>query len=422
MPRQPTALTRNCRHTVGPRTFALCCGALVAIASSTGRAQEPAASTENAGVPAVAPAPDSSPLKLTPLGYVEAHYSYNFNRPSNGITNYRGFDNRHNTFTLSNVALGANWQVADVVEGRLVLQVGHTPSAYYGAEPSRPGAGGANGTDAALWKYIQEAWVSYRAPIGRGLRLQAGLFLSPIGPETIPIKESWNWSRSNLFFGLPFYHSGLRATYDLTSRLSATAAVYNGWNSVTDNNEAKSLSGSVTYKIPDTLLAQVLYFGGVERSPGSAEGPYWRHLFDAYVQWDVTKRLSFLGHANAGWEPNRFGTSRWFAGAIYGRVGATSWLYVAVRGDRFWEGVPSNTIGSAAPIFWPTKWVSSGTVTLDFRPTPDNLSVRLEYRHDQADGAMYFRGTTMGDGSAASPFVPNARSQDTLTLGATSWF
>ncbi|MDB5219777.1 MAG: outer membrane protein, partial [Myxococcaceae bacterium] len=39
----------------------------------------------------------TSPVKLTPTGYIETYYQWNFNHPSNGITNYRGFDNRHNT-------------------------------------------------------------------------------------------------------------------------------------------------------------------------------------------------------------------------------------------------------------------------------------------------------------------------------------
>src|SRR5262245_23384334 len=55
---------------------------------------------------AVAAAPPSGPsAKLD--GYVELNYSYNFGRPENGVTNYRGFDNRHDSFTLSNAMLGA---------------------------------------------------------------------------------------------------------------------------------------------------------------------------------------------------------------------------------------------------------------------------------------------------------------------------
>ncbi len=74
----------------------------------------------------------------------------------------------------------------------------------------------------------------------------------------------------------------------------------------------------------------------------------------------------------------------------------------------------------AAPIFWPTPWVGSGTATVDYRPH-ERMSFQLEYRHDQADADMYFGGNVAGDGGAA-PFVANRASQDTLTIGASTWF
>src|SRR5262249_46316396 len=76
-------------------------------------------------------------LKVTPLGYVEAFYQWNFNVPSNGLTNYRGFDNRHDSFTLSNVALGATMEYGELTS-RIVLQIGHTPNTYYLGEPVSP--------------------------------------------------------------------------------------------------------------------------------------------------------------------------------------------------------------------------------------------------------------------------------------------
>ncbi|HZO11899.1 MAG TPA: outer membrane beta-barrel protein, partial [Polyangiaceae bacterium] len=87
-------------------------------------------------------------------GYVEANYAYNFNRPSNGITNFRGFDNRHDSFTISNAMLGATFGYQELV-GRLALQIGHAPSTYYLAEPVSPGTAGAASSDAGVWKYIQ---------------------------------------------------------------------------------------------------------------------------------------------------------------------------------------------------------------------------------------------------------------------------
>jgi hypothetical protein len=352
-------------------------------------------------------------------GYAEAFYQWNFNQPSNGITNSRGFDNRHNSFTLSNVALDTSWEVENIV-GKLTLQIGHTPSTYYLAEPSSPGASGANASGMEVWKYVQQAYVGYRFGIGRGLLLQAGIFLSPIGPEGMAVRDDWNWSRSNLFFGLPFYHTGARVTYPITDTWSVTLACYNGWNSVVDNNDEKSVSAQVTYTRPDKLALSMLYFGGVERPKGAPEGRPWRHLFDLHATWHASSRLSFIGHFNAGTEPNHFGTSAWIAGALYARLRASSKLFFAVRGDAFRESVPSSAPGPAAAIFWPVPWVASGTGTIDFRPH-ERTSFRLEYRHDQAAGNMFFGSAVTGDGTT-TPFVLNRKTQDTVTLGATTWF
>lgn len=348
-------------------------------------------------------------------GYVEADWQWNFNRPSNGITHLRGFDNRHNTFTLANVALDAQWDAAGVV-GRLTLQVGHTPSTYYLAEPSVAGAAATNASGPELWKYVQQAWLGYRFERLSGLTVTAGVFLSPIGPESVAVREDWNWSRSNLFFGLPYYHAGARATLPLGAHWAVTVGAYNGWNSVVDGNAEKSVSAQATWTRAPFALS-LLYFGGVERPTGALEGRAWRHLFDAYLTWDVSARLSLLAHLDAGFEPNAFGVSGWEAGALYARFALLpARLFVAVRADAFLEQVPSG----ATPIFWPVRWLASATATLDYRPH-ERVSFRLEYRHDHAAGPVYFQGAVAGDG-LTTPFVPNAASQDTLTLGATAWF
>lgn len=356
---------------------------------------------------------------LTIGGYVEAFYQWNFNEPSNGLTNYRGFDNRHNTFTLDNVVLDAAGSVGPV-SARLALQVGHTPESYYLAEPFSPGTSAVGPSSGNVWKFIQQAIVAWTAPWGRGLTIDAGIFLSPVGPEGIAIKDQWNWSRSDLFFGLPAYHTGARITYPFTDRLIVSVQVYNGWSSVVDNNPEKSIAAQVTYNIPDTLTYQFLYFTGVERPVGAPEGRAWRHLFDTYLALYPRPWLAALVHVDGGVEPNNFGTSGWLASALYLRFHPLKWMYLAARGDFFYEWTASNGAGSATPIFWGgANWISSATATLDVRPW-DNVSFRLEYRHDQAQAPLFFAGDVQVD--ANDRFVPNARSQDTITLGATAWF
>lgn len=368
---------------------------------------------QTAQAPALAAPADRSadPPAWRIIAYVEAFYQYNFNRPSNDLTNYRGFDNRHNTFTLSNVALGAAVDYRNVLLG-LTLQVGHTPSTYYRSEPAQPGASGANASDSELWKYVQEAYAGYR--FIDSLSITAGLFLSPIGPESMAINNNWNWSRSNLFFGLPFYHTGARATYVLLERWAFTLAAYNGWNSVVDNNGRKSLSAQVTYTAPRSTLS-LLYFGGVERPAGAPEGHPWRSLFDAHARWDVLSWLALMAHANAGFERGELGNARWAAGAVYARAQLIAGLFVALRGDAFFEHTPA----AAQPIFWPVSWVSSGTLTLEYRLV-EHVSFRAEYRHDRAQGAMYFAGAVSAAASGA--FIANTRLQNTATVGVTAWF
>src|SRR5262249_41100160 len=159
-----------------------------------------------------------------------------------------------------------------------------------------------------------------------------GIFLSPIGPESMAIKDQWNWSRSDLFFGLPFYHTGFRVTYPFTDRFTASLQVYNGWNSVVDNNAQKSLAAQLTYNITDKLTYQFLYFPGVERATGAPEGQPWRHLFDTYFALYPKPWVSLLLHLDGGFEPNNFGTSGWAATALYVRFQPIKWLYLAVRG------------------------------------------------------------------------------------------
>src|SRR5262249_38719704 len=149
----------------------------------------------------------------------------------------------------------------------------------------------------------------------------------------------------------PYYHTGLRATYGFTDRIYVTLAGYNGWNSVVDNNEEKSVSAQFTYNIQDRLTYQLLYFGGVERSADAPEGRPWRHLVDTYVAWYPAAWMSWLVHVDAGAESNHFGTSSWVGEAVYLRLRLLPWLFLAGREDYLWENIPKDATGSARPIF-----------------------------------------------------------------------
>jgi hypothetical protein len=311
----------------------------------------PVPSPTLSGPPIGAPPEDkkSDEAKLTIAGYLEAYYQAHFQDPSNRITNLRGYDNRSRGFTLSNVAIDLKGEKGPVTT-RIILQVGHTPSTYYLAEPASAGTGAVNASSSELWKYLQTATVTVKGP--SDTTFEAGLFPSPVGIEVLPIKDNWNWSRSNLFFGLPGYHTGARISHPLGGGWTGTFHLYNGWNSVVDNNDTPSLAASAGYASASTT-AQLLYFGGVERASRAPEGKPWRHLFDALVQYAVTSAVTVAAQADAGFEPNDIGTSSWGAAALCGKLALSDKLYAAVRGDYFYEKVAEANGMTASAIFWP---------------------------------------------------------------------
>lgn len=368
-------------------------------------------------------------------GYVETYFAWSFGEPENGLIAWRGFDNRHATFTLSNVAVRTRFEL-DRVFAAITLQWGHTPDTYYLAEPADPDptvpiSVGVGPSSSADWRFLQEAYLGWNAPLLDGVLIEGGLFLSPIGMEGLAIREQWNWSRTNLFYGLPFYHTGIRLSTPLGSDLVLHAAVLNGWNSVLDNNDAKSIALWLDYDAGD-LAFHVLYFGGIERFDES-EGA-WRNLFDAWVRWSPIPELTLALHANAGFEPvpesarlpGEDPLAWWVASVGYVRVVPVSWLAITARADFFFDRAPGDR--AALRIFWPTTpLMSSQTLTLQWLPEP-YLSFFVEYRHDHALGpddasAIGAPRTevfpSFFEGNAP---VPTSTTQNTVTFGATAGF
>ena len=383
------------------------------------------------------PAPESSmseppvapPAKLAPPepvitigGYVETYYQLNFRRPSNQISNLRAFDNRERTFTLSNVAIDAKGEHGPLT-ARVVLQAGSTPSTIYLAEPTHPGTSSVNPSTGELWKYVQLATIAYTTP--DKVVVDAGLFPSPIGAEVVPIKDNWNWSRSDLFFGLPAYHTGVRVAAPLGGGWTGMVHVYNGWNSVVDNNPYPSVGVSAGYA-STTVTAQVLYFGGIERPAGGPEGKPWRNLLDAYATIainDKVERDRSCGRRSRAERPRtqRLGRRR----AL--RQGAAR--AHAVRGGA-WRLLPrvgrQRRRHQRSCVAFPTPWIGSATATLAYQPA-DGLSIRLELRHDQAKTPVFFGDDVAGDGvttavraQPASPGHPHARGHRVVLMSTIS--
>ncbi len=381
------------------------------------------ASAQSSGASEGEDAEDARP-SVQMHGTLEAAYGYNFNDPSNGLTAFRFYDQRHNLIGLQNALVATEWN-AGPVSGVVQLQLGAFAELFW------PGPRSVE-ID-VLWRLIQQATTEWHTP-WRPLSLEGGVFNVPFGPEYNTAYLNWNWSGSNLFALMPYQVAGFRLNYDLGRGWTARAGVYNGWDQiVADNNNGKSVMASVEWEDPndEENYATLNYMAGDERDRDDMRGPYWRHTFDLYGQWHPIERLYVRGHVFAGFEPNRDVMDGWFGAALYGKFDLHRAFSVALRGDvvRTFAGTTNlfhaETLALVGMGEDTSTLLGSGTLTLDYHPFRF-ASLRLEGRHDRASFPLFYQGQvrqTMPMDPGESPQdIPTAGEQTTLTLGLTTWF
>ena len=67
-------------------------------------------------------------------------------------------------------------------------------------------------TESNFDQYLKEGYLEYLAPVGKGLQINVGKFVTPAGAEVIETKDNWNYSRGLLFaLAIPYFHFGASA-------------------------------------------------------------------------------------------------------------------------------------------------------------------------------------------------------------------
>ncbi len=195
-------------------------------------------------------------------------------------------------------------------------------------------------------QYLKEAYFSYLAPVGKGLQIDVGKFVTPAGAEVIETKDNWNYSRGLLFsYAIPYYHFGMRAKYAFNDKYSLNAMFVNGWNNVIDNNSGKTYGIGFGWNPNKKFGIAQNYMAGPEQNNLNSN---LRQLSDTVITYSPTSKLSFIVNGDYG------------------------------RGDRI--TYPQTSIVSQ-PVFWTGV---AGYVRYAFTGT-SAFSTRYEY-YDDHDG------------------------------------
>ena len=297
------------------------------------------------------------------------YYDYYSTKPE-GDALYRLFDTKHNQFNLNMAEVWlAKAPTADSRAGfKLRGTAGLAAALINVFEPGGP----------ELLKNVEEAYVSYLAPVGKGLQFDVGKFVTPLGAEVIEAKDNWNYSRSLLFaLAIPFYHAGVRASYAPNDKFSVMGLLTNGWNDVVDNNSGKTLAGQVIFKPTGALSIVQNYMAGPEQPDDSDD---WRQISDTTVTFTATKALTLMGNYDYGHDTFAGVGGHWQGFAGYAKFQANESVAIIPRFE-WYDDEAGFTTGTPQTL-------KEATITLEAKAL-DNLLWRIEYRGDFSDQDVF---------------------------------
>jgi hypothetical protein len=344
--------------------------------------------------------------KITFSGFVDAGYFYNTSAPRlaeqpTDILFAGPFSNR---VLLDQIDFSIQKQVDTTQKnfdfGFMFENLYGTDAAYIhsnGILDNRPPKDPQNQYD------IDQAFATLFVPVGNGLTLKAGKFVTLFGNETInPLNDQFYSHSYNFSYGIPFTQLGLLAAYTFPGLiagkdLSLNAGFTRGWNqSFRDNNGAIDFLGEAVYSPTDKLTFTVNLSEGPEATHDNHD--YWT-VVEGLATYTVSDQLSVTGDFLYGDFPHGAITTpgqseQWYGAAAYAGYKINGYFTINARAE-WYRDQGGFTTGTQA---------NYGELTLgtQIHPLPNDnifqyLQIRPEIRGDAAD-ARAFNSSHSGGG------------------------
>ena len=312
-------------------------------------------------------------------GYVDTAYQH-ADRNIEGGFSTRVFDSQNNSFMLHQVGLQMAKQPKEGFGGLVNITAGKDAQVIHSAPESSTASN-------SLFD-ITQAYAQYATG---ALTLIAGKFTTLHGTEVIWSPSNANFSRSILFGAVPFTHTGVRATYAPSDKVSLIGGVNNGWDQLQDANKGKTLELGVIATPIKPLTLTGSYYGGQENTTVTGQAAR-RDSYNLVASYNVIEPLSLgLEYLRVN-QKDGIGSAASPAKATYsGFAGYVSYLFMPkLKGslraesfndkDGFHFGTPGGTTtGSKYKEY---------TLTLAYLAA-DNFELRGEIRADRANQSVF---------------------------------
>ncbi len=353
--------------------------------------------------------------KLTVSGYVDVYYQYNLNNPTPEVGLYQGPTST--TDGIENVG-----RIFDVKNNQFSLGLVQTKFAYttdkseavvdltYGPNSLLGNFGNVAGANDLM---IKQAYFSYM--FTDKLNVTVGQFGTHVGYELIDAPLNYNYSLSYLFGNGPFYHTGLKASYEISENFGIMAGVVNGWDAMLDFNGTKSAIAQVFISPKEDFNIYVNYIGGNEKNgwsfptignpnaPTTTTANTVSHLFDLTTSYQLSDVFKLGLNAAYGFGNNlkldptdlEDGLSKatWGGVALYADYRFSDFFGLGLRAEHFNDKDAvrfiSGAIGQGVSM-------NAFTLTGDMKFMDGHFNLKPEFRIDVADVNDDLAGTSKG--------------------------
>jgi hypothetical protein len=326
------------------------------------------------------------------LGFsVDTTYQYVFNRGVTDSLQLRALYPDNQQFALNAFTISVS--KTPTMEGGLMDLLGFRADILFGQQAAELGG---EGFDSDVVDPYQ-AYLQVLAPIGTGLNIYAGRFVTLAGYEVIEGYKNVNISRGILFgYALPFTHTGIRFNY-VAGMLSLTAGLNNGWDQVEELNDSPTIESQIAFSYSGSTITSawvgVTGIFGKEPSGLGFGGEGWRELITAVASVTLFEKLTLVADADFGWQQdvvfdelgNEEGVS-WWGIAGYIIVDPHPAVRLALRGEYF-DDPDGYRTGLEQKLFefTPTIALKPFKGLIANNKYLDNFEARAEFRWDHSD-------------------------------------